>query len=110
LTGTPSFWYVNSRQITQEKTPSCIPTPWTPRRFGATLVIRIGRLTGGGRRPGSWPARRVEWGAGTTRPFERGIFNPNDLIAITELPEGRDAVRQCTPEEAWGRVFAALRR
>ena len=43
-----------------------------------------------------------------TRTSERGVHNPNDQVAIAELPEGRDAVRQCTPEEAWGRVFAAL--
>jgi hypothetical protein len=33
---------------------------------------------------------------------------PRHPIAIAELPEGRDAVRQCTPEEAWDGVFAAL--
>ena len=27
---------------------------------------------------------------------------PNHLVAIAELPAGRDAVRQCTAEEAWG--------
>jgi hypothetical protein len=44
------------------------------------------------------------------RPSERGIVNPNDWIVLAELPDGRDAVRQCTPEEAWDRVFAAMRR
>jgi hypothetical protein len=43
-------------------------------------------------------------------PSEWWVHNPYDLIAIAELPEGRDAVRQCTPKEAWDRVFAALCR
>jgi hypothetical protein len=29
---------------------------------------------------------------------------------LREWLEGRDAVRQCTPEDACGRVFGALRR
>ncbi len=43
-----------------------------------------------------------------TRTSEHWAHKPNEQVAIAELPEGRDAVRQCTPEEAWGRVFAAL--
>ena len=35
---------------------------------------------------------------------------PNHLVAIAELPAGRDAVRQCTAEEAWGQVHAAVLR
>jgi hypothetical protein len=45
-----------------------------------------------------------------TREITPGIVNPNDRVAIAELPEGRDAVRQCTTEEAWDRVFAELCR
>jgi hypothetical protein len=35
---------------------------------------------------------------------------PNHLVAIAELPAGRDAVRQCTAEEVWGQVHAAVLR
>jgi hypothetical protein len=65
------------------------------------LVVFFNR----GSRAAAESAERMIW---QTRPYDPCRDRTLKLIAIAELPAGRDAVRQCTPEEAWDGVFAAL--